>query len=492
MERISALMLTLFLAAGIIYTKTQFQQVPSASGAIAHAPTPGSCTHGETGTCRTAATCSQADVQAAISASSSGGAGYISPTSFDGDGVYVPGGSCTWSSAVFWSNKNVNLIGANPTITISTSDGFDVQATNASPTAAAFRISGFTFAGTGVSGHILVLNGGTSLNSGWAGFSRIDHISYNLTGSGDTFVWNGPVFGVFDHLNGTTSGKNHFLWVLFYNPEYPGTPTHLMGQGIATGLAAGMGGQLFDFIEDSTFNCASGYGTAALSDSSSGVQRMVFRHNTVTGTCFHYAHWTRSGEWDGGVMEFYNNNYNCTGTGCASGWLTRFEAGTGVAHDNTVNGYGFGFTVDEPRGCGAENSGFAGAAPNANFDRSAGDASAPGWPTAGQVGTACIAGSCTPATMDSVPLIAWNNGIQAGCSTGGSCTNSIPITLNGPGGGGSCTRAMGNYLKATAHTSASLNGAVDFGSFASQPLSVGIYTGIATYSPYPYPYPPTL
>lgn len=453
-----------------------------------------SCTNGETGTCRQVVDCNRSNIQSTIAASASGGTGITTPNAFGGDGIYVPGGSCTWSSPITWSNKNIEILASNPTITISTSDAFQVSATNSGTTAAAFRISGFTFTGSGVTGHIITLNGGAPPNSGFGGYFRVDHINYNFSsGSGDTFVWYGPIFGLFDHLNGTTANKNHFLWAMFYNSEYPGSSSLLMGQGIATGIAAGLNGPNFTFVEDSSFACTSGYGTAAVSDSSSGIQRMVFRHNTVTGSCYNYAHWTRSGEWDGGIIQLYNNNYNCTASDCISsgGYPGRFGAGTGVIFNNTVNGFGTqSFQIDESRGCGAETSGFAGAVPNSNFDRSDGDASATGWPTAGQVGTACIAGSCTPATMDSVPFIAWNNGTQAGCSTGGSCTNSVGFNVDGSQGGGTCTRTMGNYLKSSAHTSSGgLNGAVDFGSFSAQPSNVGIYTGIATFVPYTYPHP---
>ena len=74
------------------------------------APTPAqaftttACANGETGTCRLAACGS--DVQAAIDASAAGGAGYISPTSFAGDGVYVQNCSSTSRSwGVTGSNK---------------------------------------------------------------------------------------------------------------------------------------------------------------------------------------------------------------------------------------------------------------------------------------------------------------------------------------------------------------------------------------------------
>jgi len=462
-----------------------------------------SCSHGETGTCRQASSCNQSDIQAAINASSSGGKGYTSPTGFDGDGVYVPGGSCSWSSSVSWTNKNINLIGSNPTITHS-SNAFDVGVSNSGPNAAAFRISGFTFTGS-TGGNLLNLNSGgqggtvSSLGTAWAGFFRVDHLTYKYSSSGNVFILYGPVFGLFDHLNGTTN-NNHFEQANLLDSEYDamhaGNYSLMEGEYVGRLLSAGpdssspggLGSKYMDFIEDSTFSCTGNY-SGAVSDSESGGQRMVFRHNSTSGTCFHYAHWTRGSEWDGDLYEIYNNTYN----GGANGQFPmRFGAGTGVIFNNTITSYTDPTVhVDETRGAGGESSNgpFYDCNGSRAVDGNAGDPNAPGWPCAGQIGTACIGGNCSRGSMNSLPLLVWNNGAQSGCSTGGSCTNSVTVNVDGPmGSSNASSRNMANYIKSTAHSaSGPLNGAVDYCQGATEPTSCGIYKN--TYTPYAYPHP---
>jgi len=472
-----------------------------------------SCNFGETGTCRLVASCNSTDINTTIAASSNGGLGYIAPNHFDGDGVYVPAGSCSWTSPVNWTNKNINLIGnggilpsnatkgnltsSNTVITHNTSNAFQVNASNNGFTAATFRIAGFTFSGSNPSNQLLNINNSNPNMTAENGFFRVDHITYLYTHSGDVFVNYGPTYGVFDHLDGTTP-QNHFLTAMFYNFEAPFT-TILQGETLAR-TGARFGTQNFIFIEDSNFNCSGSFGTGAISDSSSGIQRLVFRHNSLTGSCFHYQHWTRSNEWDGGYSEYYNNVYQCTDASCASGsYPCRFNAGTGIFHDNQITGYQTdSCLIDEARGCGAQTSAVAGeckGAPpsNSQIDVNGGDPNAPGWPCAGQVGSGCTSGTCTRSQMTSVPYIMYNNGAQAGCANGGSCTNSTTFSVDGPPGGGSCTRTMSNYLMSTPHTaSGGLNGAIDYSSGAAKPSSVGIYSGIAGYTPFQYPYPTTL
>jgi len=463
-----------------------------------------SCSHGETGVCRQANSCSQSDVQATVSASSSGGSGYASPTSFDGDGVYVPGGSCSWSSSVSWANKNINLIGSNPTISHS-SNAFDVGVTNSGPSAAAFRISGFSFTGS-TSGNLLNLNASSqgastvsNVGTAWAGFFRVDNLTYNYSSSGNVFILYGPVFGLFDHLKGTTP-NNHFeqanLLDSEYNAMHAGTYSLMEGEYVGRLLSAGpgssspggLGSKFMDFIESSTFNCPGNY-SGAISDSESGGQRMVFRHNTLNGTCFHYAHWTRGSEWDGDLFEIYNNTYN----GGANGQFPmRFGAGTGVIFNNTITSYSDPtIHVDETRGAGGESSNgpFYDCNGSRAVDGNAGDSSAPGWPCAGQIGTACIGGNCTRSTMNSLPLLLWNNGAQSGCSGGGSCTNSVTVSVDGPmGSSNAASRSMTAYIKSTPHSvSGALNGAVDYCQGATEPTTCGIYKN--AYVPYTYPHP---
>lgn len=459
------------------------------------------CTHGETGTCRQATTCSQSNVQAAVTASSGGTDGYISPTSLHGDGVYIPSGSCSWSSSVSWIDKNIGVIGGvGGTTTITASaDAFDVSVTNAAgngtTTAAAFRISNLTISG----GHTLNINVSNPNMTAKAAYYRVDNITYNTSAGGNAFIIYGPVYGVFDHLNGTVSGGNHFEQAMFLNSEFPPSSSLLMGETVARTYPIGLGDQDAVYIENSIFNCAGSYGSGAVTDSESGPQRLVFRYSNTTGTCYHYGHWTRNGEWDGGRVELYNDNMACTGSGCSGGYPGRLGSATGVIHDMTITGYGTtSFQIDETRGSGAQTGGIAGECAgsppgNSQIDGNAGDTNAPGWPCAGQVGWACIAGGCARNALDSVPFIMWNVGAQAGCSTGGSCTNSFSFNVDGPQGGGTATRTMTNYLKNTAHSlSGPRNGAIDYFSGASKPSSVGIYTGIASYTPFTFPYPTTV
>jgi len=449
-----------------------------------------SCTKGETGTCRQAKSCSQSDVQAAVNASSAGGKGYISPTSFDGDGIYVPGGTCSWSSSVSWSNKNINVIGANPTITNS-GYAFTVTATNDGATAAAFHISGFNFTGS-TSGGVLNINDSNPNQTTWNGYFRVDHITYNYSSSGNVFIIYGPVWGLFDHITGSTP-YNHFEQADFLNSEYSnthgGSNSQLMGEYSGRILPISLGTKDAIYVEDSTFTCLGNY-SGALSDSESGGQRMVWRHNSSTGTCYHYAHWTRGTEYDGHKYEIYNNTYNGNG---ASDYSMRFGSGTGVIFNNTITGYGDPtIHVDETRGAGGEvsNGPYFDCNGTRALDGNAGDASAPGWPCAGQIGMACIGGSCTRSTMNSVPLLVWNNGSQSGCANGGSCTNSVTVKVDGPMGSyNSATRSMANYIKSTAHSAAGSpwNGAVDYCQGSTMPSACGTYTN--KYVPYTYPHP---
>jgi hypothetical protein len=346
------------------------------------------CLNGETGACRLAASAGQADVQACVNLSAAGSTGVTTPNAFGGDAVYVPAGSSSWTSPVSWTNLNVLVMGGysagafggTTTITHTSNDAFDVSVSNTGATGAAWRISNFTFTGS-TSGDLLNINVGNPNLSAWAGFFRVDHVTYNYSSSGNVFIIYGPVWGLFDHLNGTTT-NNHFKQADFLNLEYnqtqAGNYSQFLGEYSGRLLAEQFGTENADYIESSSFSCPGNY-SGAISDSESGGQRMVFRYNTLTGTCYHYAHWTRNNEWDGHKYEIYNNSYN---GGVNGAYPARFESGTGVIFNNTfVNYPNNNIYVDEPRGCGAET------APNVNscdgtspVDGNAGDAGAPGWP----------------------------------------------------------------------------------------------------------------
>lgn len=464
------------------------------------------CTHGETGTCRVAASCSQTDVQACVTASAAGSTGATTPNAFGGDGIYVPSGSCSWGSAVSWTDKNIEIIGSvggTTTLTHSANDAFDVSVTGNGATAAAWRISGFTFTGS-TSGDLLNINVGNPNMTAWAGFFRVDHITASYSSSGNVVIQNGPVWGLLDHWTVTWNGGNFLEQSEFLNSECvtsPGNTTVYLGEYAWRTVPIGLGTASAIYIEDSTFTFTGTSETSAVSDSESGGEHLVFRHNTVSGPTYHYAHWTRgggggfcfNGEVGGHKYEIYNNTYNDTGSSPSGDYPMRFGAGTGVIFNNTIVGYGDPTVhVDETRGFGYEctNATTNSCDGTQAVDGNAGDASAPGWPCAGQVGTGCSAGGCSRGAINSIPLLIWNNGSQAGCSTGGACTNSVVVNVDGPQGGNSCTptRTMANYIKSTAHSVAGgLNGAIDYCQGANEPGSCGIYTN--NYTPYIYPNP---
>ena len=214
------------------------------------------------------------------------------------------------------------------------------------------------------------------------------------------------------------------------------------------------------YIEDCTF---SNYGTAksyAAFDSDSGGARVVVRNNTMQGSV--YAHWTGSG-FAGVKYEVYHNAM----TGDASNPTpVRLEAGTGVIWGNTVSGYATGIQIDERRGEQYSNVSKLYACDNTHpWD---GNIEVSGWPCATQVGR----GPGEPGSQPSAPLYAWNNGPEAGCRTGGACTNTVNIGVFQVGG----PLLSATFLKSTAHS----NGEVDYVNNGTTPKP--------GYTPYPYPH----
>lgn len=468
----------------------------------AHAYTTTTCLHGETGTCRLA-TCGT-DTQNAIDASSAGGSGYISPTSFDGDGVYIQNCSAT-SMSLSWSDKNINLRGQNdctldgnnrPTACGTNMNGsFTITVSDAGGRKAAFAISHIAVNSATL---INYSNGNPHSTQAIAGYFRVHHLLFNRSSGSNSLQHYGVVYGLYDHLrvNMTTDSQNPFLEQSEYlNNEYNVAPTKFMGEWSA--LKETPRGTINNvYIEDSFFNITATSGLCPLSDSESGPGHLVFRYNTVTSAgcyVYFYAHWTRNNEWDGSWREFYRNTMTCSG-GCGGGWPFRLESGTGVIYDNQISGWGDNTVkVDEGRGCGGSTGLQMGQCDGSKaWDMNAGDTNAPGWPCASQIGVGClVSGGCSRGDQDNVPLILWNNGSQSGCATGGSCTNSLSVFVLNQHGEATetCTRATSNYIKSTAHTaSGKFNNAVDYcDGLSSKPSTCGTYTN--NYTAYTYPHP---
>ena len=412
----------------------------------------------------TAHSCSMSDVQSQVNAAK------------DGDIVAIPAGSCTWSSTVSWSNKNITIQGAGKGITVINSGGFGPTITDV--TKASWRISGLTLQSSSSAPAPITIYAADapSYTSGW----RIDNINFNYAGdtpSGGIIIY-GVTYGLFDHCDFSFS---HSVWIYVEMAQYTswpssdskyeqcwGSPTinqvcgrYNLSQPLDLGTEKAI------YWEDCTFTSRSS--TQAFFDTSYGGARVVFRHNTLTGG-FIYAHWTRTGEINPFKIELYNNNI--VGNANWNAYPVRFEGGTGVIFNNQVTGYSNGWFVDERRGGAGENSGILGACNGSQaWDGNAGDGSAPGWPCLAQVGRDFgktweqIRAGDKPG---SAPMYAWNNGAQDGCRTGGTCTNSTNIYT----GYGSTA-----YVKATAHP----NGQVDYVNNGSTPKP--------TYKPYIYPHP---
>jgi hypothetical protein len=107
--------------------------------------------------------------------------------------------------------------------------------------------------------------------------------------------------------------------------------------------------------------------------------------------------------------------------------------------------------------------------------------------------------------MDNIPLILWNNGAQAGCATGGACTDSLTVDVwDVDNGVTSCSRSTSKYIKKTPHVWATndpndpkwkkYNGAVDYCEGGTDmPCACGIGQGkyVNRYEAYDYPHPLT-
>jgi hypothetical protein len=331
----------------------------------------------------TAASCSQADVQAAIDAAS------------DGDTVEVPAGTSTWTTttsltpAVTLDKKAITLIGAGIDKTIiydATNNGWKecalyVDGVEGKP----FRVSGFTFYLNDPDCTHGILNVvGNCKNL------RIDHCKFDhVTGSGRAITVNG--YGVIDHCTivcpeNTTiqgispAGENDASWV---KPFALGTSNAL-------------------FIEDCNFDFS--YMNDNCIDANSGAD-YVFRYNTVTNT-FPGHHGTDSG---GGhraphSFEIYGNTLTTTIAVYTCG---RYRGGTGVVFNNTFSGpYQSSLIASSYRSCGSY-------APWGKCDgTSSYDGNTPGmngYPCLDQIGYATLIEGTTYQPQKSEPLYEWNN-----------------------------------------------------------------------------------
>ncbi len=255
-----------------------------------------------------AADCSSASVQSAISAAS------------NGDTVLVasPSGSATWTSAVSLSSSKYLTLDLNGcTITLSGSSGrFSISAhatgNNRVTNATFIRGSGFD-----------QYSGPFEINDSPTGAAvRVDHITFR--GSNVLIDMLGKGAGLMDHCN--------FVGLTFAQ-EF----IHILGwdAGSTTGwtTVVDVGGPGLFYVEDSTFTSASSQGGVAWIQGYYGA-RVVFRHNVFdfVSIDMHGTAGSVGARW----WEVYENTWQNTVKGQNGGWATSMRAGSGVIFNNKV------------------------------------------------------------------------------------------------------------------------------------------------------------
>lgn len=276
----------------------------------------------------TAASCNQSDVKAVINGPTH--------TAVNGDVIYIPAGSCTWSSGVSFSVA-IQIIGAgaaNTIITDANNDGgtYIFSASNIQVTPYLLRYSGMTIQpASGVNNGSSPLGVGGVCNSSTCPNLRVDHMTFtgwNEATNGDQSAWmvrEDNVYGVMDH--NTVNITSAVLASTSFS-SYMGVGTlgdNSWAQPDSFGTAAAM------YFENNTFNGANGAGVedtdAPGPSQSSGGSRFVVRFNTFNAGGYNglaYTHGTETGNRvrGGRQVEVYGNTATCNGS-CSSGAYIR-------------------------------------------------------------------------------------------------------------------------------------------------------------------------
>jgi len=460
----------------------------------------------------TAASCSQADVQSVIN------------VALDGDTINIPAGSCTWTTSVTWTDKNINVIGAGQGSCTYTSNSSGSSAscdaagaTNITPPStgsaiipiitntakAQFRISNMMFSGSATNSQTINIQAynAPTWSYGW----RIDHITFNLPSNGpegEIVLW-GVTWGLIDHNIMILHNEAAIVTASFMASD-SNTIGDLNGS-YQLSLAAQPGTQYNVYIEDNIILVIDPSGWCAFDTYYDGT-RVVLRHNTVYNGLLVYGHDTQQTSVNSVWLEAYNNNMYGSAYGAAGGYPDRLTGGgTGVVYNNTAVGYGSNsFILDDYRSRGINSASPLLSCDGTHvWDGDNGtnpDTSALGWPCLAQVGrvpggiTLNSSGDQLSAPAGSFPVYIWNNGPQCSCfggtypvsgssCTSGACDNSF-----------SAISQSAAYIKGTVNgvgsshsTSGFGNGDVDYCVTASQPSGCGRHT--LTYTPYTYPHP---
>jgi hypothetical protein len=280
-----------------------------------------------------AATCNASDVQGALNRATAG------------DTVTIPAGICTWTSGINWNPPaNVTVLGAGNLSVVGGGDAtviIDNYASgnpllsiysNASGT---FRLAGITFRG-GNAGSYDKYAGLINMGGSSHAF-RLDHLHFDLRSysPGNTtntaIHFTGWVYGVADHLLLELSGIGNGL--RFSAESYGGQTA---GDG-AWSAPTALGTDAFVFIEDSTLNSITKYGTA---NDCNGGGRFVWRFNIMNAAQMQTHPTGGAGRGRGcRAWEIYGNTFS--GSNTEPGFNVFFmSSGTGVIWGNTaLSGY---------------------------------------------------------------------------------------------------------------------------------------------------------
>lgn len=339
-----------------------------------------------------AASCSEADVDSAITAAAAG------------DTVTIPAGTCAWSSRYILS-KTINLTGAGKDSTIitdATASGVDgliyVTATGA------FELSNFSM--VGIKSNAIRIGTGTSFKStGW----KIHDMNISSAGPGGTdgiMPW-GMTYGVIYNMTFTDS-----------NVDVTGGADADWSADSSLGTANAV------YIEDSVFTRTTNDLKNAIDANNGG--RYVVRHNSFINTHV-YSHTLGTNRRATRHWEIYDNDFYAP----IAQWVwISMEAGTGVIYNNRIHP-GFsetGVSLQYQRTCGTPGavtpwtSACTGCTGTCSYDGNT--SGKQGYPCRDQIGRSTDTGISTAQLLD--PAYQWNN---TRCSNTTGTTCSSPVTL---------------------------------------------------------------
>jgi hypothetical protein len=280
----------------------------------------------------TARTCSAADVQSAINAST------------NGDIVQVPAGACTWDSKVSITGKTLTLSGNGIGSTIITDNASGNAALGVQCSSNNFvRVTGFTWTKSANHTDGILQIGGPQDQVGF----RLDRCEFTLGSSGSRGVGVFDVYGLIDQniFSVTGSGSIQSIQVI-------GDVTYF-GQNNPWKRPLSLGTNKAVYIENNTFTYS--YQAEDSIDAYRGA-RVVIRYNRFNnisigfhGTDSGFARSTHS-------FEVYNNTF--TNNSTTNLRYMTIRGGTGVVYDNVYSGSKgwYGITLMNYRSCQAESN----------------------------------------------------------------------------------------------------------------------------------------